>query len=157
MTAEATLLHDTRPHLTFEVAGNVVAVAVTRVKDVLFDARVTRVPLASREVFGVLNLRGRIVTAVSSRAILKMEPDAPGSDFTAIVVDYHDEDYALIVDRVIETVDLPDIAREETPRTMDPHWRNISSGIYKTEERLLPILDLDQVFSFLDEGIIQVS
>ncbi|EPX77977.1 chemotaxis protein CheW [Salipiger mucosus] len=157
MTTDSARMHDTRPHLMFEVADNVVAVSINHVKDVLFEARVTKVPLASKEVYGVLNLRGRIVTAISSRAILKMAPRDPGDDFTAIVVEYHGEDYAVIVDKVIETVDLPDIEREETPRTMDPHWRRMLSGIYKIEDRLLPILDLDQMFSFLDDGIIQVS
>ncbi|NDV50831.1 chemotaxis protein CheW [Salipiger sp. PrR003] len=153
----STQAHGTRSHLLFEVAGNMVALPVRNIKDVLFEARVTKVPLASKEVYGVLNLRGRIVTAISSRAILNLPTREPGDDFTAIVVDHHGEDYAIIVDTVIETIALAESEREETPRTLDPHWRRISSAIYKTKDRLLPVLDLDEMLSFLDEGIIQIT
>ena len=50
--------------VTFTIAGQLFGLPIERVQDVFKPSNVTRVPLAGPEIAGVLNLRGRIVTAI---------------------------------------------------------------------------------------------
>src|SRR5271168_5248030 len=51
-------------YVTFTTAGQLFGLPIGRVQDVFKPANITRVPLAGSEIAGVLNLRGRIVTAI---------------------------------------------------------------------------------------------
>ena len=57
-------------YVTAMIGGQLFGLPISRVQDVFMPERVTRVPLSSREIAGVLNLRGRIVTVVDMRARL---------------------------------------------------------------------------------------
>ncbi len=48
---------------------------VLTVQDVLGPQKITRVPLASKEISGALNLRGRIVTDILSRTATQIPDD----------------------------------------------------------------------------------
>ena len=50
--------------VTFTTAGQLFGLPIGRVQDVFKPSQITRVPLAGPEIAGVLNLRGRIVTAI---------------------------------------------------------------------------------------------
>ena len=54
-------------YVTATVGGQLFGLPIARVQDVFVPERLTRVPLAPPEIAGVLNLRGRIVTAIDMR------------------------------------------------------------------------------------------
>ena len=54
-------------YVTFSAAEQMFGLPIERVQDVFEPSRITRVPLAGPEIAGVLNLRGRIVTAIELR------------------------------------------------------------------------------------------
>ncbi len=128
--------------LTATVGKQVFGIPVLQVQDVLREQKVTRVPLAPKEVAGSLNLRGRIVTAINLRHKLSM-PDTPSEMKTMyIVVEHKNELYSLIVDSVGEVLSLPDRDFEKTPATLESSWRALALGIYRLKEQLLVILDV---------------
>jgi purine-binding chemotaxis protein CheW len=49
-------------YVTVMIGGQLFGLPISRVQDVFMPERLTRVPLSSSEIAGVLNLRGRIVT-----------------------------------------------------------------------------------------------
>ena len=55
-------------YVTAFIGGQLFGLPISRVQDVFMPERLTRVPLSSAEIAGVLNLRGRIVTVVDMRA-----------------------------------------------------------------------------------------
>src|SRR4051794_20891342 len=65
--------------VTVMVAGQMLGLPINRVHDVFVVSEMTTVPLAPWEIGGLLNLRGRVVTAVSLRRRLGMS-DAENSD-----------------------------------------------------------------------------
>ena len=74
-----TLNHDNESaiteYVTTMIGGQLFGLPISRVQDVFMPERLTRVPLASNDVAGVLNLRGRIVTAIDMRARLGLPKD----------------------------------------------------------------------------------
>ena len=54
-------------YVTLMLAEQVYGVAVSSVRDILREQRISRIPLTPPEIAGNINLRGRIVTAIDLR------------------------------------------------------------------------------------------
>lgn len=130
--------------LTIIIADQNFGIPILQVQDVLGEQTVTKIPLAPKEVAGSLNLRGRIVTAIDVRSRLGIDPhpDEENEKTMGVVVEHDKELYSLIIDSVGDVLRLKDESFENTPATLDPLWREISSGIYRLENELLIILDV---------------
>src|SRR5260363_212517 len=86
-------------YVTAVIGGQLFGLPISRVQDVFMPERLTRVPLASSEIAGVLNLRGRIVTVVDMRARLGL-PKADDGKPMAVGVDQRGESYGLLIDQI---------------------------------------------------------
>lgn len=133
--------------VSMTVAGQLCGVPVRQVQDVLGPQRITRVPLAPPEVAGSLNLRGRIVTAIDLRLRLDVPPQVPTERAMSVVVDQKGELYSLIVDSVGEVLSLPTVEREPTPATIDARWRQYTDGVFRLNERLLVVLNVERLLA----------
>lgn len=130
--------------LTFELAGALYGLEVEQVQEVLRAQKVTRVPLHSDAIAGLINLRGEVVTAIDLRARLSMPARPEGQDAVNIVVRLHGESISLLVDSIADVVELDDRSFEPVPDTLDGEVRDLIRGAYKTEGRLLLALDVNR-------------
>src|ERR1700750_2944545 len=73
-------------YVTAMIGGQLFGLPISRVQDVFMPERLTRVPLSSAEIAGVLNLRGRIVTVVDMRARLGLPKNEDGKTPMAVGV-----------------------------------------------------------------------
>jgi purine-binding chemotaxis protein CheW len=137
-------------YVTFTTAGQLFGLPIARVQDVFKPANITRVPLAAPEIAGVLNLRGRIVTAIrlSTRLDLDSRTDAVAP--MAIGIESGVESFGLLVDAVGEVLKLPDSEREANPINLDRELARVSAGVFRLDGQLLVVLDVDRV---LDLGV----
>jgi purine-binding chemotaxis protein CheW len=103
------------------------------------------VPLAGAEIAGVLNLRGRIVTAIDLRTRLGLGARDGGDVPMAIGIESRGESFGLLVDAVSEVLKLSDSEREANPVNLDRNLSRVSSGVYRLNDQLLVILDIDRV------------
>jgi purine-binding chemotaxis protein CheW len=131
--------------VTFSIAGQMFGLPISRVQDVFKPVRMTRVPLAGAGIAGVLNLRGRIVTAIEMRNRLDVKQREAGSAPMAIGIEARGESFGLLVDAVGEVLKLPDAERESNPVNLDRRLAALSSGVYRLDGQLLVVLDVDQV------------
>ena len=131
--------------VTFTVAGQMFGLPIGRVQDVFKPSRITRVPLAGAEIAGVLNLRGRIVTALDMRRRLEVNRREDGGSGMAIGIEVKGESFGLLVDAIGEVLKLPDGEREPNPINLGGKLANLSDGIYRLEGQLLVVLDIDRV------------
>jgi purine-binding chemotaxis protein CheW len=134
--------------VTMSVDGQLFGIPVLLVQDALKSQKITRIPLASREVAGALNLRGRIVTAIDIRRRLGL-PDRPSNEAGMnIVVEHGGELYSLIVDSVGEVLKVDADTFERNPATLDPQWKSFCKGIYRLDGNLLLSLDVANLLTF---------
>jgi purine-binding chemotaxis protein CheW len=122
---------------------------VSKVRDILFEQDITPVPLAHPELMGIINLRGTIVTVLNMRKRLDL-PDFPVlGKKTQIIVQYKDELFALVVDKVGEVIPLKVSHIEQTPVIVNEKWRKLMFGIVKQPNSILSLLDVDSVISLM--------
>jgi purine-binding chemotaxis protein CheW len=131
--------------VTFAVAGQMFGLPIARVQDVFKPSRITRVPLAGAEIAGVLNLRGRIVTAIDMRRRLDAGRREDGAPAMAIGIEARGESFGLLVDAVGEVLKLADVEREPNPINLGGKLASMSDGVYRLEGQLLVVLDVDRV------------
>lgn len=139
---------ETQDYVTMYIEGQLFGIPVLTVQDVLGPQKITRIPLAPREVAGSLNLRGRIVTAIDVRLRLGLPKRSEDKQGMSVVVDMGGELYSLMVDQVGEVLSLPEAKFERNPPTLDPMWREFSAGIYRLEDKLLVVLDVAKLLDF---------
>ena len=138
----------THDFVTVFVGETMFGLAIDRVHDVFIPAGVTPVPLAPLEIVGLLNLRGRVVTAVCLRRRLSMPPRTGEGAQMAIGLEQGGETFALIVDGVGEVLKLGADTHEPIPINLDARWRNLTLGVHRLDGRLLVILDVDAILAF---------
>ena len=132
-------------YVTATVGGQLFGLPISRVQDVFVTDRLTRVPLAAPEIAGLLNLRGRIVTAIDMRRRLGLAALAGDAPRMAVGVEYRGESYGLLIDVIGEVLKLPAVSREDNPVNLDPGLARVSAGVYRLEGKLLVVLDVDRV------------
>jgi len=138
-------VRDTNDFVTVLVGGQLFGLPIERVHDVFLVSRLTRVPLAPADVAGVLNLRGRIVTAIDLAGRLGLAARAEEGRVMAVGVEYRGESFGLVIDQIGEVLSLPASGAEAAPSNLDRRWVAVSSGIYRLQRELLVVLDVDRV------------
>jgi purine-binding chemotaxis protein CheW len=129
---------------TFWVGELYMGIDVESVQEVLRLESVTPVPLAPAAVHGLINLRGRIVTAIDLWRQLGVTGEGRPSQTMNLVLGGAATGLSLVVDRVGDVVDVAEGDFEEPPETLRGRSRRLIRGAYKLPERLLLVLDLPE-------------
>jgi purine-binding chemotaxis protein CheW len=129
---------------TFLLGRQLFGVDVTRVQEVFRWQDMTRVPLASRDIRGLINLRGQIVTAIETRRRLGMPDREGGEPPMNVLVRTEDGVVSLLVDEIGDVVEVDEGSFEPPPATMGHASRELVRGVYKLEGGLLLLLDTER-------------
>lgn len=123
-------------YVTSTSARQLFGLPIERVQDVFKINHITRVPLAGPEIAGVLNLRGRIVTAINLGNRLELE--SRSSDTLppmAIGIESGTESFGFLVDAVGEVLKLDESERETIPINIDRKLARVASGVFRLDGR----------------------
>jgi purine-binding chemotaxis protein CheW len=137
---------------TFFVQGLFLGVEVSRVQEVIRYQALTRVPLASSVIGGLMNLRGQIVTAIDLRRRLSLAERSSEELPINVVVRSSDGAVSLLVDQIGDVIEVEEGAFEHPPQTLIGSARELIRGAYKLEGQLLLVLDTDRALD-LAEGV----
>jgi purine-binding chemotaxis protein CheW len=140
-------------YVTVLIGEQLFGLPISRVQDVFMPDRLTRVPLSAPEIAGVLNLRGRIVTAVDMRCRLGLPKRDDGRPAMAVGIEFKGESYGLLIDTVGEVMKLADNTREPNPVNLDQRLARVSGGVHRLEGQLMVILDVDRVLDMGHEAM----
>ncbi len=105
-------------YVTVSIGDQLFGLPISRVQDVFVLSQVTRVPLAEEDIAGVINLRGRIVTAIDLRRRLGVSGDV-GRAKIAVGIEGDGESYGLVIDAVGEVLKLGADTAEPVPVNLD--------------------------------------
>jgi len=140
-------------YVTAVIGGQLFGLPISRVQDVFMPERLTRVPLSSSEIAGVLNLRGRIVTVVDMRARLGLPKASDGKPPMAVGVDLRGESYGLLIDHIGEVLIMFDEGREDNPVNLAPRIATPAGGDHVRDGQLMVVLDVDRVLEIATDKL----
>jgi purine-binding chemotaxis protein CheW len=137
---------EVRRVILFQACGEWFALPIAVVREVQPLERVARVPNAPREVLGILNIRGRVLTLFGLAECLEIPPGAEGCTHV-VVLDLGDPDLriGLAVQAIGGVRRIPVTALEPPPpRGAGP---DCLEGVFEVGGRVVGLLDLARVFA----------
>jgi purine-binding chemotaxis protein CheW len=136
-----------------EVAGDVYAVPVARVEEVLRVGDITRLPDAPAPVRGITQQRGRILTVVDLRVRLGYEPAPLGARSRVCVVSSRGRSLGLLVDAARHVVKLLPSGKRPPPDEVASARSVFILGVYRlNDDELAMLLDVDRVLLLEEEA-----
>jgi purine-binding chemotaxis protein CheW len=135
---------DQRQYCTFYAAGHYFGLDVLKVQEIIRFQEMTRVPLASPVVRGLINLRGQIVTAIDLRRRLDLKDRTDDQLPLNVLVHTDDGAVSLLVDEIGDVLEVDEGLFETPPETLRGPAREVVRGAYKLEDRLLLLLDVEK-------------
>lgn len=148
-------MNNAQQFCTFFLRGLFFGVDVRTVQEVIRYQEMTRVPLASPCVSGLINLRGQIVTAIDLRRRLGLPDRQPGELPMNVVVRGEEGIVSLLVDEIGDVQEVDAELFEHTPETVRGEARALIQGAYKLDNRLLHVLDTARATRIIDEVFLE--
>lgn len=129
-------------YLTFHMAGEEYGIKIAYVTEIIGIQKITEVPETPQYVKGVINLRGQVIPVMDVRLRFSMAERPYDERTCIIVVRVETVSVGLVVDKVDEVVDIPEL-RVESLATATHGGRNcFINGIGKLESGLKILLNL---------------
>ena len=139
-------------HLILNIDTHYFAVKVENIEDVIKTDSKTPVPLSKNNINGLLNLRGYIVTEINVSKTLGIDREQDDGGF-AVVINRNDELYSLAFDGIGDVIEIGFSQIEPLPETVQKNWHKVAKGVYRLDNKLAVILDLDLfVESLIDKS-----
>ena len=130
---------------TVYCSGEVFGLSVEHAQTIFRVTAITQIPLGRPEVIGLVNLRGKIVTAISLRQRLGIPEPQSRATGLAIEIAHNSESFALVVDQVGDVLNLSSDMRIAIPPHFDPRRLQFTSGLFRVGGQLVPILNVPAI------------
>jgi purine-binding chemotaxis protein CheW len=129
--------------VAFRLSREEYAVTIEKVREIINYVPVTRLPGTPAYFEGVINVRGKIVPVVDFMAKMGL-PATDQANKQIVIVETRDKEVGLTVDSVTEVIrTVPEnFASVETEGS-----RQGPREVYKFQNRIIILLDIDQVLS----------
>ncbi|MBR7800731.1 chemotaxis protein CheW [Undibacterium fentianense] len=143
-------------YLTFVLGGEVFALGILNIKEIIQYGDLTEVPMMPNFIRGVINLRGRVVPVVDLTARFNRGTTTISRRTSIVILEMEQSDQedtqsiGIVVDAVNEVVDIPGKEIEPPPSFGAKIRPDFISGMAKKDGRFIIVLNLDQVLS-IDE------
>jgi len=137
-------------YIVFSVAGTYYALRSTDVQHVEMLDQVTRVPNAAPFVDGVVFSRGQVVPAVNLRSRFGFDRVPYDLRTRLLVVQAAGRHIGLIVDEGREFLRLPSSEIQPPQESLTGLSSQYVKGIAAVKERLILVLELDQLVNFAE-------
>lgn len=129
----------------FSLGDQLFGIDVGYIQEVFRFQECTPVPLTPSLVTGLLNLRGQIVLAIDLRQRFGIPPRSSDTSPTSIVVRMDEGVLSFLVDELFDIMTLEQTQFEAIPETLTEVEKQFVTGCYKLQDRLLIMLDAEQV------------
>jgi purine-binding chemotaxis protein CheW len=150
-TGTPVLAEQVDQYLTFVLGGEVFAIGILGIKEIIEYTHLTTVPMTPEYVRGVINLRGAVVP-VLDLLVRFGKPSSPVTKRTCIIIIEVEagagrHDIGIVVDTVNAVLDIPASEIEPTP-SFGTHIRTeFICGMAKVNGRFVILLDVDRVLA----------
>jgi len=141
----------TSTYLSFTIYGELYAIQVEKVLEVLEKQEFTKVPNAPPVIKGILNFRGSAVPLYETRTKFNLPERTPDTGFVIVVIDlavgndtYH---VGAIVDKVQDVISLKDDEIKPVPPMSKEFNAEFLKGIVKRNNHFIMLIDVDRIFS----------
>jgi purine-binding chemotaxis protein CheW len=136
---------DTVELASFYVGEALCGMDILKVQEINKLIEMTRVPQAPEYVLGILNLRGEIVTIIDLGKKLGLKSTELNHKTRNIIVNSNGEHIGLMVEQISDVIQVEWEKVEPPPANIGDVQGKYFTGVFKTADRLIGILDVEKV------------
>ncbi|MFZ0482519.1 MAG: chemotaxis protein CheW [Desulfobacterales bacterium] len=136
---------DTVELASFYVGEALCGMDILKVQEINKLIEMTRVPQAPEYVLGILNLRGEIVTIIDLGKKLGLKSTEVNHKTRNIIVNSNGEHIGLMVEQISDVIQAEWGKVEPPPANIGDVQGKYFTGVFKTADRLIGILDVEKV------------
>jgi purine-binding chemotaxis protein CheW len=148
---EALSVTDHQQYLTFLLSGEVFAIGILAIREIIEYGQLTPVPMMPAFVRGVINLRGAVVPVIDLQARFGRGQTEPKHRTCVVIVEVAGEDgsqqFGVLVDAVNEVLEIPAADIEPAPSFGARIRGEFISGMGKVAGRFVILLNVANVLS----------
>lgn len=133
--------------VTFRIGEEEFGVDILAVQEIIRLMQITMVPRAPAFIEGVINLRGKVIPVINMRTRFNMPALEHDSNTRIVVMEFDQKIVGFLVDAVSEVLRIPAGTVEAAPPIVAGIGSEYIKGVGKLEDRLLILLDLDNLLS----------
>jgi purine-binding chemotaxis protein CheW len=146
----STIITEQAQYITFKLGGEIFAINVAQVREVLELSQITKVPTAPNYMRGVVNVRGKAIPVVDLRLKFGLPATADTVNSRIVVMELELDDEVTVIggiaDSVHEVIELEPGQINPPPR-LAMRWRTeLIQGMGRRGDEFIIILDINQVF-----------
>jgi purine-binding chemotaxis protein CheW len=138
-------------YLTFLLGGEMFAIGILGIKEIIEYGSLTEVPMMPEFIRGVINLRGAVVPVVDLSARFGRTASEITRRSCIVIIEAAGEsekhDVGVVVDSVSEVLEIPASEIEPAPSFGAKIRADFISGMGKVNGKFVIILDADRVLS----------
>lgn len=138
---------DEQQLVVFDLASEAYGVDIGVVREIIRLQEITKVPRTPQFVEGVINLRGKVIPVIDLRKRFALQVAAETGDNRIVVVDIGGQDIGAVVDAVTEVLRITRDSIEPPASVITTDDSGYLLGIGKLDDKLIILLDLQQVLS----------
>ncbi|MFA7242027.1 MAG: chemotaxis protein CheW [Sulfuricellaceae bacterium] len=144
--------------LTFTLGGEMYAIEIDNIKEIIEYGSLTTVPMMPEFVRGVINLRGRVVPVLDLSVRFGRKPTEVTKRTCNVIIEVQAEeltlDIGIVVDAVSEVLEIPASEIEPAPAFGAKIRADFIQGMGKVGGEFVIILGLDKVLSVEEMAVL---
>jgi purine-binding chemotaxis protein CheW len=130
--------------VTFQLGQEIYSVEVKKVREILRINNISPVPGAPDYIVGITNIRGNVISVIDGRKRMNLA----AGDYTdlsrMIVMESEDDIVAVVVDKVVDIIDLPESLIDSSPRLNKAGGSEYINGVIAQPDELIIIIDSEK-------------
>ena len=133
----------------FSVGKEEFCVDILKVQEIIRMMEITKMPNAPDFVEGVINLRGKVIPIIDFGKRCNLHATGEGDENyrRIVVVTIGERTVGLVVDKVSQVIKLKEEHVSSTPGIVKGYNSEFISGVGKSGDKLLILLDLEKLFT----------
>jgi len=151
LVARAAAQHEPDQYLTFLLGGEMFAIGILYIKEIIDYGQLTAVPMMPAFIRGVINLRGAVVPVVDLASRFGGKPNEVTRRSCIVILELSVEEetqvIGVVVDAVNEVLEIAAAEIEPAPRFGAKIRTDFIAGMGKVKEKFVIILDVNKVLS----------
>ena len=149
--AKQTFNDGPQQYLTFLLGGEMFAVGILNVKEIIEYGSVTEIPMMPTFIRGVINLRGSVVPVIDLAARFGRAPSVVGKRSCIVILEVAEADFrhdiGVMVDAVSEVLEIPGGDIEPPPAFGAKIRADFIHGMGKVNDKFVILLNISKVLS----------
>jgi purine-binding chemotaxis protein CheW len=142
--------HGTLQLVSFELGKELYGIEITKVREIILIAAITRIPQTPHYVKGLINLRSNVIPVIDLRALFGLPENDLTDESRIMVIQAAGRKIGIIVDSVSEVLRVKHEQIAPPPPTVARLGQEYLTGIVRLEKHLLILLDIDKILGDKD-------